>query len=65
MGWVITMQLWAQISYLHSGDQFSARTIAHRLGLSRDTVARAVNSSEPVDVFAGVRTVSIPDDYWR
>jgi len=45
IGWVITVQDWAQIRYLHGGEGLSVRAIAARLGLSRDTVARAVRSS--------------------
>jgi transposase len=44
---VITVQDWAQIRYLHGGEGLSIRAIAARLGLSRDTVARAVRSSSP------------------
>jgi hypothetical protein len=47
IGWVITVQDWAQIRYLHGGEGLSIRAIAARLGLSRDTVARAVRSSSP------------------
>jgi hypothetical protein len=47
IGWVITVQDWAQIRYLHGGEGLSIRAIAARLGLSRDTVARAVKSSSP------------------
>jgi hypothetical protein len=47
IGWVITKQDWAQIRYLHGGEGLSIRAIAARLGLSRDTVARAVRSSSP------------------
>jgi hypothetical protein len=38
------VQDWAQIRYLHGSEQLSVRAIATRLGLSRDTVSRAVNS---------------------
>jgi Mu transposase-like protein len=47
IGWVITVQDWAQIRYLHGGEGLSIRAIAARLGLSRDTVARAVKASSP------------------
>jgi transcriptional regulator with XRE-family HTH domain len=41
------VQDWAQIRYLHGSEQLSERAIAARLGLSRQTVSRAVNSSSP------------------
>ena len=41
------MQDWAQIRYLHGSEGMSVRAIAARLGLSRDTVSRAVKSSSP------------------
>ena len=41
------MQDWAQIRYLHGSEQLSGRAIAARLGLSRETVSRAVNSDFP------------------
>ena len=41
------MQDWAQIRYLHGSEGMSVRAIAARLGLSRDTVSRAVRSSSP------------------
>ena len=41
------MQDWAQIRYLHGSEQLSVRAIAARLGLSRETVSRAVNSDSP------------------
>jgi hypothetical protein len=44
---VITVQDWAQIRYLHGSEGMSVRAIAARLGLSRDTVSRAVRSSSP------------------
>jgi hypothetical protein len=47
IGWVITVQDWAQVRYLHGSEGMSIRAIAARLGLSRDTVARAVASSSP------------------
>jgi hypothetical protein len=47
IGWVITVQDWAQIRYLHGSEQLSERAIAARLGLSRETVSRAVNSTSP------------------
>jgi hypothetical protein len=47
IGWVITVHDWAQIRYLHGGEGLSIRAIASRLGLSRDTVSRAVKSSSP------------------
>jgi len=47
IGWVITVQDWAQIRYLHGSEGMSVRAIAARLGLSRDTVSRAVRSESP------------------
>jgi hypothetical protein len=47
IGWVITVQDWAQIRYLHVGEGLSIRAIARRLGLSRDAVARAVKAAGP------------------
>jgi hypothetical protein len=47
IGWVITVQDWAQIRYLYGSEGMSVRAIAARLGLSRDTVSRAVKSSSP------------------
>jgi hypothetical protein len=47
VGWVITVQDWAQIRYLHGSEGLSVRAIAARLGLSRDTVSRTVKSSSP------------------
>jgi IS30 family transposase len=42
IGWVITVQDWAQIRYLRGSEGMSVRAIAARLGLSRDTASRAV-----------------------
>jgi hypothetical protein len=47
IGWVITVHDWAQIRYLHGSEGLSIRAIASRLGLSRDTVSRAVKSTSP------------------
>jgi hypothetical protein len=47
IGWVITVQDWAQIRYLHGSEGLSIRAIAARLGLSRDTVSRAVKATSP------------------
>ena len=47
MGWVITVQDWVQIRYLHGSEGMSVRAIAARLGLSRETVSRAVKSGSP------------------
>ena len=41
------MQDWVQIRYFHGSEGMSVRAIAARLGLSRDTVSRAVKSSLP------------------
>jgi IS30 family transposase len=42
IGWVITVHDWAEIRYLHGSAGMYVRAIAARLGLSRDTVSRAV-----------------------
>jgi hypothetical protein len=47
IGWVITVQEWAQIRYLHGSEGMSIRAVAVRLGVSRETVSRAVESSSP------------------
>lgn len=47
IGWVITVHDWAQIRYLHGSEGMSVRAIAARLGLSRETVSRAVKSGSP------------------
>ncbi|MBP2191203.1 transcriptional regulator with XRE-family HTH domain [Nocardia goodfellowii] len=44
---MISVQDWAQIRYLHTSEGLSRRAIAARLGLSRDTVARAIASESP------------------
>ncbi|MGH3343268.1 MAG: hypothetical protein ACRDPK_10365 [Carbonactinosporaceae bacterium] len=44
---MITVQDWAQIRYLHGSEGLSIGAIAAWLGLSRDTVSRAVRSSSP------------------
>jgi hypothetical protein len=44
---VITVQDWTEIRYLHGSEGMSVRAISARLGLSRDTVSRAVKSSSP------------------
>ncbi len=41
------MQDWAQIKYLYTSEGLSQRAIAARLGISRDTVARAIRSESP------------------
>nr|WP_101463869.1 IS21 family transposase [Nocardia fluminea] len=44
---MISVQDWAQIKYLHTSEGLSQRAIATRLGISRDTVARAIRSESP------------------
>ena len=41
-GWVITVEAWALIRRLHLAEGESMRSIAERLGVSRNTVAKAV-----------------------
>jgi IS30 family transposase len=41
------VQEWAQIRYLHASEGLSIRAIAARLGISRDTVSRAIASESP------------------
>ncbi|UAK30269.1 IS21 family transposase [Nocardia asteroides] len=43
---MISVQEWAQIRYLHA-EGLSMRAIAARLGISRDTVSRAIASESP------------------
>jgi hypothetical protein len=47
IGWVITVQDWAQIRYLHGGEGLSIRAIAARLGLSRVSGLSAFDPFEP------------------
>lgn len=44
---MITLQDWAEIRHLHGAEQMSVRAIAARLGISRDTVSRALASDAP------------------
>ncbi|WP_169338159.1 MarR family transcriptional regulator, partial [Nocardia vinacea] len=44
---MISVQDWAQIRYLHASEGLSMRAIATRLGISRDTVSRAIKSDSP------------------
>jgi hypothetical protein len=44
---VISLETWAEIRYLHGSEGLSQRAIARRLGISRDTVARAIASGSP------------------
>jgi transcriptional regulator with XRE-family HTH domain len=44
---VISLETWAEIRYLHGSEGLSQRAIARRLGISRDTVARAIASGAP------------------
>lgn len=47
IGWVITVKDWALIRRLHLAEAESMRSIAARLGISRNTVAKAVSSEGP------------------
>src|SRR5215212_6667451 len=47
IGWVIRVQEWAEIRHLHFSEGLSARAIAARLGLARDTVSRALRMESP------------------
>lgn len=40
----ISLETWATIRYLHGSEGLSQRAIARRLGISRDTVSRAIAS---------------------
>jgi hypothetical protein len=44
---VISLETWAEIRYLYGSEGLSQRAIARRLGISRDTVARAIASGSP------------------
>lgn len=44
---MITVEDWAQIRYLHQSEELSGRQIAARLGISRNTVAKALASASP------------------
>jgi transposase len=44
---VITLENWALIRHLHLSEGESMRSIAQRLEISRNTVAKAVASSDP------------------
>jgi len=44
---VIRVQEWAEIRHLHFSEGLSARAIASRLGLARDTVTRALRAEVP------------------
>jgi hypothetical protein len=44
---VISLETWAEIRYLHGSEGLSQRAIARRLGISQDTVARAIASAGP------------------
>ena len=43
----MTVEDWAEIRHLHAAEGLSVRAIAKRLGVARDTVARAVASPSP------------------
>lgn len=47
IGWVITVQDWAQARYLFTSEGLSIRAIARQMGISRDAVARAIASESP------------------
>jgi transposase len=47
IGWVITVQDWAQARYLYTSEGLSIRAIARQMGISRDAVARAIASESP------------------
>nr|WP_280457730.1 hypothetical protein [Nocardia carnea] len=44
---MISLEDWAEIRYLHDSEGLSQRAIAKRLGIFRDTVARAIASQNP------------------
>jgi len=44
---VITVEDWAEIRRLHRSEKLSQAAIARQLGLSRDTVAKALRSEAP------------------
>jgi IS30 family transposase len=44
---VISVEDWAEIRRLHRSEKLSQAAIARHLGVSRNTVARALASSEP------------------
>lgn len=44
---MITVEDWALIRRLHKGEGLSQREIAKRLGIARDTVAKAIKSDSP------------------
>ena len=48
---VIRVQDWAEIRHLHFSEGLSARAIALRLGLARDTVSRALRAESPPKYF--------------
>ena len=45
---MITLEEWAHIRYAHLAQGESLRSIAKRLGISRNTVAKAIASAEPI-----------------
>jgi transposase len=47
LGGVIRVQEWAEIRHLHFAEGMSARAIAVKLGVARDTVARALRAESP------------------
>jgi hypothetical protein len=58
IGWVITVGDWALIRRLHLVEGESMRSIAARLGISRNTVAKAVSAEGPPTY------VRAPQDSW-
>ena len=47
IGWVITVQDWAEIRRLHQGEGMSRRAVARRVGVLRRTVDRGLASAGP------------------
>src|SRR4051795_10847608 len=47
MGWVITVEDWAEIRRLYLAERMPIKAIAKKLGLARNTVRSAVRSVQP------------------
>lgn len=47
LGGMITVEDWAEVRRLHRAEKMSKKQIAEKLGISRNTVAKAVASDEP------------------